>query len=358
MISSAGFRPYTNIREISAFGRAAAKRLKGGASVSAAAILRTVLAALVVAAGAVSDPAHAQSFPSRPLRIIVPFSAGGSVDDVMRLLDSRMTVLIGHHIIIDNRPGASGNLGTDLVARAAPDGHTLLATTLPLVVNPSLFGRLNHDVMRDFAPVSLLAAAPFVLAVHPTLPASSVKEFIAYARVRPGELNYASAGSGTNPHIAAELFKSLAKVDILHVPYKGDGLARASLLGGETHLGFIGVLSAVQHVHTGRLRALGVTAVKRSPALAAVPTLAESGLAGYEFTSWYGVLAPRATPAVRVISLNGHFRNALRTPEIVERFAKVGADIIASSPEEFGKHLRAELAKWAKVVKESGLKAE
>ena len=324
---------------------------------SAVAVLKSAVVACCVAAG-VTGPAPAQGFPSRPLRVIVPFSAGSSADDVVRLLDSRMTALTGQHFIIDNRPGASGNLGTDLAARAAPDGHTLLATTLPLVVNPALFGRLNHDVMRDFAPVSLLAAAPFVMVVHPSLPADSVKAFIAYARVRPGELNYASAGSGTNLHVAAELFKNQAKVDILHVPYKSSGLALASLLGGETHLAFIGVLSAAQHVQTGRLSALGVTAGRRSPVLAAVPTLAESGLPGYEFTSWYGVLAPRAAPAVRVVALNGHFRNALRSPEIVERFDRVGADIIASTPEEFGKHLRAELAKWAKVVKAAGLKTE
>lgn len=324
---------------------------------SAVAALRSSVAACCVAAG-IAGPVPAQDFPSRPLRVIVPFSAGSSTDDLVRLLDNRMTALTGQHFIVDNRPGASGSVGTDLAARAAPDGHTLLVTTLPLVVNPVLLGRLNHDVMRDFAPVSLLAAVPFVMVVHPSLSVDSVKAFIAYARVRPGELNYASAGSGTNLHVAAELFKDQAKVDILHVPYKGSGLALASLLGGETHLGFIGVLSAVQHVQTGRLRALGVTAGKRSPVLASVPTLAESGLAGYEFRSWYGVLAPRATPAVRVIALNGHFRNALRSTAIIERFDRVGADIIASTPEAFGRHLRAEFIRWAKVVKAVGLTAE
>jgi len=309
-------------------------------------------------AGSVASAAQSQAFPSRPVRVIIPFPTGGSVDDVMRVISVRLTELTGQNVIIDNRPGASGNLGTDLAARAAPDGHTVLATTLPLAVNPSLFSKLNYDVMRDFAPVSLLGAAPFVLTVHPSLPVSSVKEFIAYARVRPGELNYASAGSGTNLHVAAELFKNLTKLDIVHVPYKGGGPAMVALLGGETHLSFLGVLAVVQHMKSGRLRALGVTAVKRSPALAEVPTIAESGVPGYEFTSWYGVLAPRATPADRVVALNGHFRNTLRSPEMAERFARVGADIIASTPEEFARHLRAELVKWAKVVKEAGLKAE
>jgi len=322
---------------------------------------RSILVLCVMAASATVSPAslaQLQSFPSRPVRIIVPFPPGGSVDVVLRIFSPKVTELTGQHIVIDNRPGASGSIGTDLVARAVADGHTLLATTLPLVVNPSLFGNLNHDVLRDFAPVSLIAAAPFVLVVHPSLPVSSVKELIAYARVRPGELNYASAGSGTNLHVAAELFKSHAKVDIVHVPYKGGGPALAALLGRETQLSFIGVVAVVQHSRTGRLRALGVTASRRSPALAEVPTIAESGLPGYEFTSWYGVLAPRATAQEKVVALNGHFRNALRAPEMAERLAYEGADIVASTPEEFGKHLRVELVKWAKVVKEAGLKAE
>ncbi len=303
-------------------------------------------------------PAQLQSFPSRPLRVIVPFPSGGSADDVMRILSNRLAQLTGQNVILDNRPGASGNVGTDLAARAVADGHTLLATTVPLVVNPSLFTHLNHDVLRDFAPVSLIAVAPFVLVIHPSLPASSVKELIAYARVRPGELNYASAGSGTNLYVAAELFKNLSKLDIVHVPYKGGGPAMAALLGGETHISFIEVLAAASYAKAGRVRVLGVTGVKRSPALAGVPTIAESGLPGYEFTSWYGVLAPRATTQEKVVALNGHFRNALRGPEMAERFAWVGAEIIASTPEEFGKYLRVELARWAKVVKEAGLRAE
>jgi tripartite-type tricarboxylate transporter receptor subunit TctC len=327
------------------------------ASMPARTVLLLLLAAAELAAGA-GSLAQSHVFPARPVRIIVPFPAGGSADDVMRLLDGRLTELTGQNIVIDNRPGASGSLGTDMVARAAPDGHTLLATSLPLVVNPALFAKLNHDVMRDFAPVSLLAAAPLVMLAHPGLPVDSVKTFVAYARLRPGELNYASGGSGTNAHVAAELFRSRAKIDILHVSYKSGGLALASLLGGETHLGFLGVMSAAQHVNIGRLRALGVTAVKRSPMLASVPTVAEGGLPGYEFTSWYGVLAPRATPQVRVVALNGYLRNALHAPEVAARLHAMGAEIIASSPEEFARHLRADLDKWAKAIKKAGLKAE
>jgi tripartite-type tricarboxylate transporter receptor subunit TctC len=290
--------------------------------------------------------------------VIVPFAPLGSVDVVMRFLHQKLSDLMGQPVVIDNRPGAAGSIGTDLVARSAPDGHTLLATTLPLVVNPSLFGNQQHDVIRDFAPVSLIAAAPYVLAVYPSLPVSTVAELIAYARVRPGELNYASAGSGTNLHIAAELFKNLARLDIVHVAYKGGGPAFAALLGGETHLSFIGLVAMAQHVKSGRLRALGVTSARRSPALPQVPAIAESGLPGYEFTSWYGVLVPSATRADRVVALNGHFRNALQAPEVIDRLSREGAKIISSTPEAFGQHLRIELARWAKVVKEGGLKVE
>jgi len=303
-------------------------------------------------------PAEPHAFPSRPVRLIVPFPASGSVDVVMRMFNARLSELMGQTVVIDDRPGAAGNIGTELVAHAVPDGHTLLATSLPLVVNPALFSNSTYDVVRDFAPVSLLAAEPVVLAVHPSLRVSTVKEFIAHVRVRPGELNYASVGNGTSPHLAAELFKNLARLDIVHVPYKARGPALAALLGGETQLGFIGVVAMVQLARTGRLRALGVTSTRRSPALPEVPTIAESGLPGYEFTSWYGVLAPHATATDRVVALNGHFRNALRAPEMADRFAREGADIIAGTPEEFARQLRVELAKWARVVREGGLKAE
>ena len=319
--------------------------------------LKVLMAALCLRAEA-ALPAQTEPFPSRPVRVIVPFPTLSRVDLVMRVINQRLSETMGQPVVIDNRPGASGAIGTDLVARSAPDGHTLLATTLPLVVNPSLLGNLQHDVLRDFAPVSLLATAPFVLAVYPALPVSSVREFIAYARVRPGELNYASAGNGSNAHIAAELFKNLARLDIMHVPYKAGGPAFAALLGGETQVSFIGVVAAAQHVKTGRLRALGITANRRSALLPQVPAIAESGLPGYEFTSWYGVLVRRATRADHVVALNGYFRNVLQAPDIAERFSHEGVEIVAGTPEAFGRHLRAELARWARVVKEGGLRAE
>jgi len=323
--------------------------------------LKPIAALLVVACcvlPGVACAGQSHVFPNRPVRVIVPFPPLSGVDVVMRMFHQRLAELMGQPVVIDNRPGASGNVGTDIVVRAVPDGHTLLATTLPFAVNPSLLGNLHYDPIRDFAPVSLLAAAPFALAAYPALPVSSVRELVAYARVRPGELNYASAGSGSNLHVAAELFKNLAKLDIVHVPYKGVGPALAALIGGETHLGFVRVVTMAQFEKTGRLRALGVTSLRRSPVLPDVPTIGESGFPGYAFTSWYGVLAPRGTPFERVVALNGHFRNALRAPEIAERFARDGTEVIAGTPGEFGRYLRIELAKWARVVKDAGLKAE
>jgi tripartite-type tricarboxylate transporter receptor subunit TctC len=320
---------------------------------------KAVLAGLAACCLVVSAAAEsAQEFPDRAVRIVVPFPAFGSVDVLMRVVQPALARRIGRDVVIDNRPGASGNIGTAAVAHSAADGYTLLASTVPFAVNPGLFRNPPYDVARDFVPVALLAAAPLVLTVHPTLPVSTVKEFIAYARVRPGELNYSSTGGGTDPHLAAELFRSMAKLDIAHVPYKAAGPALASLLNRETQLSFLGVMTVPPLVKAGRLRALGVTSAKRSPNLPEVPAIAESGLPGYEFTSWYGVLSPHGTPAERVVALNGHIRNALRTPEMVERLAREGAETVASTPEEFAKFLRAEVAKWARVVKEAGLKGE
>jgi tripartite-type tricarboxylate transporter receptor subunit TctC len=320
------------------------------------AALAGIAAAWCLAASAAA--AAAQEFPGRAVRLIVPFPAFSGVDVVVRIAQPALARRFGQQLVIDNRPGASGNIGTEVVAHAAPDGYTLLATSLPLVVNPGLFRHLPYDVARDFAPVSLLAAAPLVLAVHPTLPVSTVKEFIAYARVRPGELNYASTGSGTDLHVAAELFKNLAKLDIVHVPYKAGGPALASLLGRETQLSFLGVTVVPPLAKAGRLRALGVTTAKRSPLLPDVPTIAEGGLPGYEFASWFGVLAPRATPAERVVALNGDIRNAMRTPEMADQLLREGVEVVAGTSGEFSKFLSAELAKWARVAREAGFKGE
>jgi tripartite-type tricarboxylate transporter receptor subunit TctC len=300
----------------------------------------------------------ADDFPNRPLRMIVPFPPGGSVDVVARIAGQKMTEIAGQSIVVDNRGGASGNIGSELAARAPADGYTIMMTTIPLVVNPSLFSKVPYDVVRDFAPISLIAAAPFVLAVHPSLPAKSVKELVALARARPGQLNYASAGSGTNLHIAAELFKNLSGTNIVHVPYKGGGPALSALLGGEAQLSFLGVVAVVPHVKSGKMRALALTATKRSAVLPDLPTIAEAGVAGYEFASWYGVLAPAGTPAPRITRLHDILVRSLRSPDLAGRMATEGADIIAGSPQQFAAYLKTELTKWARVVKDSGLRVE
>jgi tripartite-type tricarboxylate transporter receptor subunit TctC len=300
----------------------------------------------------------ADGFPDRPLRMIVPFPPGGSVDVVARIAGQKMTEIAGQSIVVDNRGGASGNIGSELAARAPADGYTIMMTTIPLVVNPSLFSKVPYDVVRDFAPISLIAAAPFVLAVHPSLPAKSVKELVALARSRPGQLNYASAGSGTNLHIAAELFKNLSGTNIVHVPYKGGGPALSALLGGEAQLSFLGVVAVVPHVKSGKMRALALTATKRSAVLPDLPTIAEAGVPGYEFASWYGVLAPAGTPAPRITKLHDILVRSLRSPDLAGRMATEGADIIAGSPQQFAAYLKTELTKWARVVKDSGLRVE
>ena len=317
-----------------------------------------VLVALACAGASGVLPAQGREFPVRPVRLVVPFPPGGSLDVVARPLSVKMSELMKQQVVVNYRAGASGNIGTELVARAPSDGYTILINTLPLVVNPSLYSKLPFDVVKDFAPVSLLAAGPFVLVVHPSVPARSVKELIALAKARPGKVTYASAGSGTNLHVAAELFKNLTRTDILHIPYKGGGPALAAILSGESDLSFLGVVPASPYVAAGRMRALGVTGLKRSAVLAGVPTVSEAGVRGYEFASWWGIVAPAATPGEVVAALNGYIVKAMRSPDLDARLSAQGAEVIASSPQEFGKHLRAELAKYARVVRENRLKVE
>jgi tripartite-type tricarboxylate transporter receptor subunit TctC len=265
---------------------------------------------------------------------------------------------MGQQVVVDYRPGASGNIGMELASRATPDGYSVVINSLPIAVNQSLFSKLAFDVTRDLAPVCLLADSPFVLAVHPSVPATSVKELIALAKASPGRLNYSSAGSGTNLHIAAELFKNLAGVSLTHIPYKGGGPALAALLGNEAQLSFLGIMVVQAHQDAGRLRAIAVTSPKRSAVMPDVPTIVEAGVPGYAFSAWYGVLIPAAAPKAIVATWNTAIVKALRSPDMADRIAREGADVIASSPTEFGAYLKTELAKWAKVVKDNGLKVE
>lgn len=317
----------------------------------------TILIAAFLAA-AVPAAAAAQAYPSRPIRLIVAFPPGGSVDAVARVVAPRLSESLGQPVVIENRSGASGNIGTELVARAKPDGYTLIIHTIPFVANAHLYERMPYDPLADFAPVSLLCSSPAVLVVHPSVPAHSVAELLALARSKPGVLNYSAAGAGTNPHIAGELFNMLGNVDIVAVQYKGGGPALVAVLGGEVGITFQNISEAVPHVSSGRLRALGVTSAKRAAALPEVPTIAESGVPGYEFTTWHGVLAPKGTPRDVVLLLNAKLVSVLHSPEISARFAQMGLDVIASTPEEFSEHLKKELDKWGRVIRERHMRVE
>jgi tripartite-type tricarboxylate transporter receptor subunit TctC len=305
--------------------------------------------------------ATAQPYPTKPIRIIAPFPPGGSVDVIARVVAPKLSESLGQQVLIDNRSGASGNIGTELAARAAPDGYTLLANTLPFVTNGFLYGRLPYDVQKDFTPLSVLVASPAVLAVHPSLPARSVRELVQLAKSKAGGLNYASSGAGTNHHIAGELLNYLAKIEITAIHFKGGGPAAIANLSGEVGINWPNVVAVIPYVKAGRIRALGVTSAQRSSAMPEVPSIAEAGiagLAGYDFTPWQIMVAPAGTPAAIVTQLNAHLVKAMRAPDVAERMARDGADIIASSPEQAAKHVQSELDKWRRVIKERGMRAE
>jgi len=302
--------------------------------------------------------AQGETYPGKPVRLIVAFPPGGSVDVVARQLAPRLSESLGQPLVIDNRSGASGNIGTEHAARAKPDGYTLIIHTIPFVANVHLYKQMPYDPLADFAPVCLLSSSPSVLVVHPSLPARSVGELLQLAKSKPGVLNYSAAGAGTNPHIAGELFNMLGNVDIVAIQYKGGGPSLVAALGGEIAITYPNISEAIPHVKTGRLRALGVTGAKRSAALPEVPTIAESGVPGYEFVTWHGVLAPRGTPAEIVALLNGKLKDVLHSPELSARFAQMGLDVIASSPGEFSAHLKKELEKWGKLIRERSIRVE
>jgi len=299
----------------------------------------------------------AQPYPNHVVRIILPYPPGGSMDALGRMVFDRVSQALGQQFVIDYRPGASGNIGSEIAARSAPDGHTLLLNTLPFVVNPSLYKRMPFDTIKDFAPVSLLATSPFVLVVHPSVPAKTVAEFIALAKKQSGKLNYSSAGVGTNLHVAAELFKNLTKTEILHVPYKGGGAALIATVGGEADLSFIGIQPAFPHIQSNKLRALGITTVKRAPSLPDLPSISET-VPGYEFSSWWGLLAPAATPPAIVQLLSEQIAKAARAPEIAKRFEQDGVDAVAGTPAQFAASIKSDIARWAKVIKDNRIEPQ
>ena len=300
----------------------------------------------------------AQGYPSRPIRLVVPFTPGGGSDIVGRIVGQKLANGFGQSVVIDNRPGAAGIIGTDLVAKAAPDGYTLLLGSGSHSINASLGRKLPYDALADFAPVSRLATIPNVLVVHPSVPVGSVKEIIALAKAKPGQLNYGSAGSGSTNHLAMGLFNSLARVEMVHVPYKGSSPAEADLLAGRIQLMFAPVTALLQQVRAGNLRAIAVSSVRRSPLVPDLPTIAESGVPGFAVESWYGVLAPARTSREAIAKLNNEIGRILQMPEVRERLAGIGAEPIASTPGEFAAHIKSEIAMWVDAVKRSGVRID
>ena len=317
--------------------------------------MRSAAALILVAACA---HAIAQGYPAGPVRVIVPFPAGGGVDTMGRLLGRKLTESLNRQFVIENRPGANGMIGSEAVARSGKDGYTLLVNGANLVTTPSLNEKATYDPIRDFDAVSLLASAPNLLLVHPSLPAHTVAQLIALARSRPGEVMYAGSGSGSTPHLAAELFNTLAKVRMVHVPYRGTGPAIVGLMSGEASVMFMPTTNGVPLVRSGRLRALGVTSRERLPALNDVPTVAEAGLNGYESSQWYGLLAPAGTPADILNLLNAHAVKIMQSAEMKQRMADGGALAIGSAREQFAAHIKSEIAKWAKVIRQSGARID
>jgi tripartite-type tricarboxylate transporter receptor subunit TctC len=318
--------------------------------------MRAVFASLLFAA---TTGVFAQAYPTKPIRFIVPFPPGGSADILARAIGQKAGEGLAQPLVVDNRPGAGTAIGAEALAKSPPDGYSIMIGTVSShAINPALNPKLPYDPLRDFTPISLVATIPFAMIVHPSVPAKSVQEFVALARAKPGSLNYSSAGNGTSNHLAGELLKSMAGIDIVHIPYKGSAPALNDLLAGQVSLMFDLVLTAAPHIKSGAVRGLAVTSAKRSSALPDLPTVAESGVPGYEVSAWFGIFAPAGVSQPVVQRLNAEFIKALEQPDLRQRLASQGAEPLSSTPSEFSAYLRSEIDKWAKVVKASGMKVD
>ncbi len=317
-----------------------------------------MLSCLLIAGAIPAALAQTAKYPDRPIRMIVPFPPGGTVDVNARILGPVVSSSIGQQIVVDNRSGASGIVGTAAAAREKPDGYTLLLNTTPMVTNPAMFSKVPYHALKDFEAISILSSTPSFLSVHPSVPVRTVSEMIKLAKARPGALNYGGAGIGTNPHIAGELFNHLAGTNIVVVQFKGGGPALIGAISGEVSIAFSGIAGAVGFVQSGRLRAIGVTSLKPVKALPGVPPIAESGLPGYEFAAWFLLAAPKGTPREIVALLNDQFRKAMSAPETLRRFEADGIDVIGSTPEQAAATLEADLKKYAVLIRERGMKAD
>src|SRR5688572_24675968 len=303
--------------------------------------------------------AAAQSFPARPIRLIVPFSAGGAADVPGRILTQRMAEVLGQQVIVENRPGAGSSIGAEAAARAAPDGYTLFMISNTHFVTAALHPKLAYDPLNDYTPISQVTSAPNVLVVHPSLPVKTVKELIALAKAKPGQIDYASSGQGSTQHLTGALFCAMAGIQMTHIPYRGSGPVTADLLGGQVMVAFPGIAGMLPHIKSGKLRALGMTGSKRSPELASVPTIAEAGVKGYEMVAWFGFAAPKGLPREIQSKLHGDTLRVVKSPDIQKSLAAAGQEVAwQETPERFFEFLKAESVKWAKVVKTSGAKLE
>ena len=302
--------------------------------------------------------AHAQTYPAKPVRMVVPFAPGGGTDVIARYLASGLTESFSRQVVVDNRGGANGIIGTEIVARAAPDGYTLIFVSSPHSINPSLYAKLPYDTLRDFAPISMVATSPYVLVIHPSVPANNVKELIALARARPDQITYGSGGSGSSAQLAAEMFNQMAGVKLREIPYKGAGPALLAVIAGESSVVFGNALTVKPHIQSGRLRALGIASLKRSPSAPELPTIAEAGVPGYHSEAVLGLLAPARTPRAIIDRLNAEVHKTMRTPAAVDAMNRVGVDIELTTPEEFGRVIASEMQRWGKLIRALNLKVQ
>jgi len=302
--------------------------------------------------------ASAQNYPARPVRAVVPFTAGSAADSLARVIGQKLSESWNQQMVIDNRTGANTIIGTEAVAKAPPDGHTMLLANISLAINPALYNKLPYDAIRDFTPVSLTAAILVVLVVHPSLPVKSIKELVALAKARPGQINYASGGNGSAQHLPMEMLRLAAGINIVHVPYKGLGPAFNDVLGGQMQMMFTGVSNVVQYAKSGQVRVLAIGSLKRSPALPDVPTFVEAGVPGFEFAAWAGYLVPVGTPKEIVAKLHGDITRALNAPGVREKLTAFGFDVIAGTPEQFARLINNDIARFGKLVKDAGIRAE
>jgi len=299
--------------------------------------------------------AQAQNYPNRPIRLVVPFSPGGAADVPGRILTQKLSEAVGHQVVVDNRPGAGSTIGADQVAKALPDGYTLLMISNTHFVSAALYKKLPYDSLNDFAPVTQVTSAPNVIVVHPSLPVKSVKELIALAKAKPGKIDYASSGNGSTQHLTGALFTKMAGIEMTHIPYRGSGPATADLLSGQVTVGFPGIAGMLPQIKAGKLRALAVTGTKRSPELPGVPTVAESGVKGYDVTAWFGITGPKSLPRDIVLKLHAELLRVLKNPDFQKLMLNAGQEVVwQETPELFGEMLKVEAAKWARMVKESG----